>query len=92
MFKVNNRNIRIRCEICSKLTIETPERRHWPTAGLSQIMGTKYSRMDLVKFVPKVHQHSKLIPKGYQKLRHNAGSQSPAEKIKWDLNLEPGNQ
>ena len=28
MFKVNNRNTRRRCEICSKLTIKTPERRH----------------------------------------------------------------
>ena len=27
--KVNNRNTRKRCEICSKLTIKTPERRHW---------------------------------------------------------------
>ena len=27
MFKVNNRNIRTKCEICSKLTIKTPERR-----------------------------------------------------------------
>ena len=27
MFKVKNRNIRTRCEICSKLTIKTPERR-----------------------------------------------------------------
>ena len=26
MFKVNNRNARTRCEICSKLTIKTPER------------------------------------------------------------------
>ena len=29
MFKVNNRNTRARCEICSKLTIKIPERRHW---------------------------------------------------------------
>ena len=29
MFKVNNRNSRTRCEICSKLTIKTPERRQW---------------------------------------------------------------
>ena len=29
MFKVNNRNTRIRCEICSKLTIKTPERRSY---------------------------------------------------------------
>ena len=27
MFKVNYRNTTTRCEICSKLTIETPERR-----------------------------------------------------------------
>ena len=26
MFKVNNRNTRIRCEICSKLTLKTQER------------------------------------------------------------------
>ena len=26
--KVNNRNTRTRCEICSKLTKKTPERRH----------------------------------------------------------------
>ena len=29
MFKVNNRNSGTRCEICSKLTIKTPERHHW---------------------------------------------------------------
>ena len=29
MFKVNNRNTRARCEICSKLIIKTPERRQF---------------------------------------------------------------
>ena len=29
MFKVNNRNNRTRCEICSKLTMKIPERRQW---------------------------------------------------------------
>ena len=29
LLKVNNRNTRTRCEICSKLTINTTERRHW---------------------------------------------------------------
>ena len=29
LFKVNNKNIRKRCEICSKLTIKPPERRYW---------------------------------------------------------------
>ena len=28
LLKVNNRNTRTRCEICSKLTRKTPERRH----------------------------------------------------------------
>ena len=28
MFKVNNRNSRTMCELCSKLTIKIPERRH----------------------------------------------------------------
>ena len=34
MFKVNNRNTRTGCEICSKLTIKTPERRHWRRSGV----------------------------------------------------------
>ena len=29
LLKVNNRNTRTRCEICSKLTIKKPERRQW---------------------------------------------------------------
>ena len=29
LLKVNSRNIRTRCEICSKLTIKTLERRQW---------------------------------------------------------------
>ena len=35
MFKVNNRNIRERCEICLKLTIKTPERRFTPFPTVS---------------------------------------------------------
>ena len=34
MSKVNNRNTRKRCEICSKLTIKIPERRHWRRTGI----------------------------------------------------------
>ena len=29
LLKINNRNTRARCEICSKLTIKTPERCQW---------------------------------------------------------------
>ena len=34
LFKVSNRNSRKRCEICTKLTIKTPERRHWRRSGV----------------------------------------------------------
>ena len=34
LFKVNSRNTRARCKICSKLTIKTPERRHWRCSGV----------------------------------------------------------
>ena len=34
MFKVNNRKTRERCEIYSKLTIKTPERRQWRRFGV----------------------------------------------------------
>ena len=33
LLKVNNRNSRTRCEICSKLTIKTPGRRQWRRSG-----------------------------------------------------------
>ena len=31
--KVNNRNTRTMCEICSKLTMKTLKRRHWCRSG-----------------------------------------------------------
>ena len=34
LFKVNNRSTRKRCEICSKFTIKTPERRHRRRSGV----------------------------------------------------------
>ena len=34
LFKVHNRKTSKRCEICSKLTIETPERRHCRRSGV----------------------------------------------------------
>ena len=33
-FKVNNRNTRTGCEICSKLTIKIPEQRQWRRSGI----------------------------------------------------------
>ena len=34
LLKVNNRNTRARCQLCSKLTIKTSERRHWRRSGV----------------------------------------------------------
>ena len=34
LLEVRNRNTRKRCEICSKLTIRTPKRRHWLPSGV----------------------------------------------------------
>ena len=34
LLKVNNRNTKRRFEVCSKLKIKTPERRHWYRSGV----------------------------------------------------------
>ena len=33
LFKFSNRNIRKRCEMCSKLTLKTPEQHQWHRSG-----------------------------------------------------------
>ena len=37
MFKVNNINTRTKCEICSKLTIKTPEQYQWCRSGVFSV-------------------------------------------------------
>ena len=48
LFKVNNRNTRTRCEICSKLTINTPERRQWRHSGVFIVNFEHISHLALV--------------------------------------------
>ena len=48
MLKVNNRTTRTRCEICSKLTIKTPERRHWRRSGVFIVNFEHISHLVLV--------------------------------------------
>ena len=48
MFKVDNRNIRARCEISSKLTIKTPERRHLRRYGVFIVNFEHISHLILV--------------------------------------------
>ena len=37
LLKVNNRNTRTKCKICSKLTIKAPERHQWRKVGLGEL-------------------------------------------------------
>ena len=48
MFKGNNRNTRATCEICSKLTIKTPERRYWHCSGVFIVNFEHISHLVLV--------------------------------------------
>ena len=48
MFKVNNRNTRARCEICSKLIIKIPERRQWRRSGIFIVNFEHISHLVLV--------------------------------------------
>ena len=48
LLKVNNRNTGTRCEICPKLTINTPERRHWRRSGVFIVNFEHISHLALV--------------------------------------------
>ena len=48
LFKVNKGNTRTMCEIYSKLTIKTPERRHWPLSGVFIVNFEQISHIVLV--------------------------------------------
>ena len=48
LLKVNNRNARAGCKICSKLTIKTPKRRHWRRSGVFIVNFENISHLVLV--------------------------------------------
>ena len=48
MFNVNNRNTRTRREICSKLTLKTPERRQWRRSDVFIINSEHLSQLVLM--------------------------------------------
>ena len=48
MFKGNNRNTRLKCEIYSKLTIKTSERRQWRSSGVFIVNFEHISHLVLV--------------------------------------------
>ena len=51
LFKVNNRNTRKRCEICLKLTIKAPGRRHCRRSGNFIVyFDTSFSSVSIIDF------------------------------------------
>ena len=48
LLKLSNRNTRARCEICSKLTIKTPERHQWHRSGVFIVNFEHISHLVLV--------------------------------------------
>ena len=48
LFKVNNENTGTMCEICSKLTIKTPEQCHWSCSAVFIVNFEQISRIVLV--------------------------------------------
>ena len=48
LFKVNNRNTRPRCEVCSKLIIKTPERHQWRRSSVFIVNFEHISHLVLV--------------------------------------------
>ena len=62
MFKVNNRNTRTSCEICSKLTIKIPEQRQWRRSGIFIVNFEHISQLALVFLLLTL---SRQMPAGY---------------------------
>ena len=60
-FKVNNKNTRTRCEICSKLTIKRPER--WRHSGVFIVNFEHVSHLALLFLLLTL---SRYTPSGYK--------------------------
>ena len=65
MLKVNNRNTRKRYEICSKLTINTPERHIWRRSGVFfvnfELISHLFSSVYIVSFKQVFEQEQELV-------------------------------
>ena len=65
VFKVNNRNYRTSCEVCSELTIKAPERRQWRRSGVFIVNFKHISHLVLVFLLITL---SRYMPAGYMLL------------------------
>ena len=65
LLKVNNRNTRTRCEICSKLTINTPEQRQLRLSGVFIVNSEHISHLILMFLLISLNMQ---LPAGMQVL------------------------
>ena len=65
LLKVNNRNTRTRCDICLKLTIKIPERRHWRRSGVLFVNFEHISHLVLIFLLLIL---SRQIPTGFKNI------------------------
>ena len=70
MLKVNNRNTRTRCEICSKLTIKTPERRQWRRSGVFIVNFEHISHLVLMFLLLTLVTSENYVKNLFKKHRH----------------------
>ena len=82
LFKLNNRNTRKRCEICSKLTVKTPERNHWHRSAIfvvnfehilhlfSSISIVDFEQLNMMPPPTAISKGSFAISSNYFPLRH----------------------
>ena len=56
MFKVNNKNTRTRCEICSKLTTKTPKLRHWRRSDVFIVITVNFEQVNANWNINLIHE------------------------------------
>ena len=81
LVKVNNRNTRTRCKICSKLTMKTTERRHWRRSGVFIINLVYFTPCSIVSTVNFEHVIAGWINSKESEIRFCLGSNS----AKWHV-------
>ena len=70
MFKVNNRDTRTRCEICSKLTIKIPERHQWHRSSILIVNFEHVSHLALFFVVVNFEQVNAACNRHNNRLHH----------------------
>ena len=80
LLKVNKRNTRTRCEICSKLTKNTPEQRQWRRSGVFIVNSEHASHLVLVFLILTLNMH---LPAGIAECPNENKAQSDCSVWAW---------